>query len=415
MNLYLKLIFNDLHTHPINNTVIAAFIYDLKFDMAYYYNFSHPDVLINSSFFEFKNKFKNKFIVKNKKIYKYFIDNELYDIDILSFIYTKNINKSKSYIKIKNNGIVKAYIQHQTEFLEEVKEVKRLYQYYKEIDYSYSYFDNLSEVLFLVEKNGLAIDINKFNKNFNKNEKNNIIYTDYNIYNITGRPSNSFDGINYIALSKNNFCRESFISRYKNGKLLLMDYIGYQPSIVAHLIKYKIPENETIYEHLAKLYYNKAVITEDDIKNIKKLILINLYGETSDDFLKLEFFQRVEELKNKLWYLYNKNKVLETFLYKRKLYYNIIGNISKSKLFSYIIQSAETEYNLDRIKYCLNYGNPIHILPILYVYDSLLFDIDSNVTIDQILDLKYLLEMGTFKVRTYVGCNYNTMQELHLI
>ena len=43
---------------------------------------------------------------------------------------------------------------------------------------------------------------------------NQLVYSDYNIYTSTGRPSNAFGGINFAALNKNDGTREKFISRF---------------------------------------------------------------------------------------------------------------------------------------------------------------------------------------------------------
>ena len=65
--------------------------------------------------------------------------------------------------------------------------------------------------LYQIERNGL--------KTYEK-----IVYSEYNPYTSTGRPSNRFGGMNFAALNKSDGSREQFISRFNNGVLVEMDF-----------------------------------------------------------------------------------------------------------------------------------------------------------------------------------------------
>ena len=54
-----------------------------------------------------------------------------------------------------------------------------------------------------------------------------IEYTQYNLFTSTGRPSNTFNGINYAALNKEDGSRNRFISRFENGMLVEFDFDAY--------------------------------------------------------------------------------------------------------------------------------------------------------------------------------------------
>lgn len=380
------------------------------FDTFIYYNFSHPDYIVNSSINEFKCKYNNShFIVSNKKEYKYFISNEMYDINILHFINTGKVLIENTN-GVVNNGYITPYVIHQKNFINEVIQVKEtLSKYYSSIDYSYEYYNKISTVLYEIEKNGLCVDKPLFEKETKQIIDNNLIYSNYNIFNITGRPSNTYNKLNFMAIPKNTSLRKSFISRYDNGRLLLMDYIGYHPSIISSLINYNIPNNETIYEHLAKKYFKKEEVNSEDITHIKKVAMYYFYGDTLRDSTQIEYFELVEELKNKYWELYKKNGYIETKLYKRKLSKNLLGDISRGRLFAYLIQAMETEYNIQVINECVEYCKYTFIIPILYIYDSILFDISKDISNNQIKGLKNILEGNHFKVRTYIGNNYGDL------
>ena len=80
--IYLKLIVKDNNCHNKYNSIIAAFIYDFESHSKYYYNFSHGDVIADTTFELFKKEIESgNYIVYNEKlcvcIYIY-IDSNLY-------------------------------------------------------------------------------------------------------------------------------------------------------------------------------------------------------------------------------------------------------------------------------------------------------------------------------------------------
>jgi len=70
------------------------------------------------------------------------------------------------------------------------------------------------KTLYEIERNGL--------KTYEK-----IVYSEYNPFTSTGRPSNRFGGLNFAALNKSDGSRKQFISRYNNGVLVEMDFDAY--------------------------------------------------------------------------------------------------------------------------------------------------------------------------------------------
>jgi hypothetical protein len=78
-----------------------------------------------------------------------------------------------------------------------------------------------------------------------------VVYTQYNFKTLTTRPSNTFNGINYAALNKENGCRKAFIAR--NTSLVEFDISAYHPTLLAKLVDYDFGD-EDIYSHFAKIY-----------------------------------------------------------------------------------------------------------------------------------------------------------------
>lgn len=425
-NIYLKFILRHNNRHNVCNIPIAAFVYDFSDKKQYYINFSHPDLPPSDITYEqFKQLINKKNVyVRNKKSYKYWLEDiNLIDINLLEFIESNELQqisdvdfKLQIYNKDINDwGIIVPYVLHQSAFDQEIKDITD-YHLKKYKSYCFNFFNNVvTDTLYFIEKNGLKIDSELFKKYFKgKIYSNDFVYSEYHIYNATGRPSNSYDGINYAALKKDDGSRSSFISRFDNGYMLLVDFTGFHPYIVANLIDYKVPDQETIYEHLAKQYFNAESVDEDLIKKSKKLTMVNLYGQIKQTYAHIPYFEKTETLKNKYWEEFSKKGYVKTPIYKRKITEKHIIDANKNKLFSYIIQAAETEYGIERLKYCIEFISDKNIVPLLYTYDSILFDIDSSVKYKDIEDLVNIIKNNKFKVKVYSGKNYNDLKLINI-
>ena len=419
--IYIKLILRDGYVHPSQDTPIAAFLYNYDTQTSEYYNFAHPDVISNSTFKQFKQLIVNKKVyVRNKKRNRYHLnDIDLYDVNLFPFLKSGDIIETSDHLftshlrmthhKIKDTNIIVPYAIHQNEFDDEIFVVKD-FESEKTDSYCYKFFNNIvSDTLFEVEKNGLQIDTKIFTTHFDAKVRNNMVYSEYNIYNPTGRPSNRFDNVNYVALNKEDGCRASFVSRYPNGKLLLVDFTGFHPYIVANLTGYKVPDNETVYEHLAKQYYGVDVVSKELLGKAKKLTMVNLYGQISKQYIHIPYFTQTEELKEKYWTTFIEKGYVKTPIYKRKITANHISDPNKNKLFAYIIQATETEYGLNSLSNCLKYVSGKPITPIFYIYDSIVFDIADTVNQAEINDLVNIIKNRRFKVKVYMGNNYNDL------
>lgn len=429
---YIKLVFRDGQIHPSQDEIIAAFVYELDTQNRIYHNFSHGDVLPNSTFNILQQYLLNKKVfVIDKKRHRYFLsDINLYDVNLFKFLAQSDITEPKittysNYLHTIHNrincvGYIKPYVIHQREFEFEIETIQP-YLNENTDSYCYKFFNNvIVDTLFEVEKNGLYVDTQKFKLHFPNtriidtvgDSNKGIVYSEYYIYNPTGRPSNKFDGVNYVALNKDDGTRKSFVSRYANGKLIMVDFTGFHPYLVAQLIDYKVPDNETIYEHLAKQYYNIDAIDSDTLSKSKKQTMINLYGQISEKYIKIPYFTKVEQLKNIYWKDFINHGYIKTPIYKRKINKHHIADPNKNKLFAYIIQATETEYGLNSLSNVLKYVSGKPIVPILYIYDGILFDVDSSVKSQEIQDVVAIIRNKRFKVKVYEG---NTYDELKLL
>ena len=263
----------------------------------------------------------------------------------------------------------------------------------KELYKSYEYQDQtILKNLHQIEKNGL--------KTYEK-----IVYSEYNPYTSTGRPSNRFGGLNFAALNKSDGSRKQFISRFNNGVLVEMDFDAYHLRLIGEIIGYKFPKG-SVHEHMAKLYglpYEEA----------KALSFKYLYGGITDEVSDNPFFSKVNDYIKLLWQDYKTNDFVESYIYNRKIYKRNLSDMNPNKLFNYMIQLMETENNIKILNELQPKLQQYNSKLILYNYDSFLFDFDTKDKLDFLSMVKKTIESGgKYPVKISRGVNYHDMQDI---
>jgi len=257
-----------------------------------------------------------------------------------------------------------------------------------------------------LEGAGVKVDREKFLDSFNFPEhhlkKNSIVYTQYNPYTITGRPSNRHTGVNYSALNKSDGSREAFVSRFPNGTLLQFDYESYHLRLIAGLIGFKLPTDISAHHHFANIYGT-------DYETAKGITFRYLYGGLDDEARKIPFFQKVEEYIKTAYQKFVLSGRLTTPLYKREIHFGRIEGATEQKVFNYLLQALETEVNYMKISQLLDKLGDRMSRPILYTYDALLFDVHPIERDDILRIVKEVMESGGFPVRIYEGTNYDNL------
>jgi hypothetical protein len=264
-----------------------------------------------------------------------------------------------------------------------------------------------------IESCAIKIDREKFGKYFSGKEhlldSDAMIRTQYNVHTVTGRPSNRFGGINFAALSKDDGARACIVSRYNNGQLILIDYSAYHPHLIAKLINYNLPADA--YHYFAKYYFNTDSPTEDQVKDAKQRTFAFMYGNVPQKYRAIPFFSKMEDFIAHRWDYFERYGYVESGLYKRPFYKHNIVDATPTKLFNYMLQRAETEYNVDVINDVINWVKGRDIKPILYTYDSMLFDV-AEAAAARIPDLIKLMTKHGFPVKTFSGKDYNSLLRL---
>ena len=247
-----------------------------------------------------------------------------------------------------------------------------------------------------IERKGIQVDTEKFIDRWANHQKHILlgnVFTEYNPYTITSRPSNRHGGINFSALNKKDGSREAFIPR--DGKLFLQfDYDAYHVRIIGKLIKYKLPDT-SVHQWLADQYG----CSYDESKGRTFRIL---YGGVSDEDRKIPFFDKVDTFIRKMQEEAIKNGYIQTPK-GRRIPLGRIEQPNGQKFFNYLLQATETEFNIEVMDKLKKEGLP---LPILYTYDSFLFEFDES-EVETIKKIKSVLESYGFPVKADWGSDYS--------
>ena len=296
------------------------------------------------------------------------------------------------YHKKENINTIIPVLKH----LEKCRKISQLlkdtiekYNQYVNMSYNNEVLDNLT----YIESNGLQTTTG-------------LVYSEYNIYTSTGRPSNRFGGINFAALNKKDESRKSYISRFKNGVLVEMDYDAYHLRLIADKVDYKFPEG-SVHEHMAKFY-------GVDYEEAKRLSFQYLYGHLPQDVVQLNpYFSRVYDYINDLWKEYNLKDFIVSDIYNRRLYKKNLHDMNANKLFNYTIQLMETENNMRVLSKLIPEIQEYKSKLILYSYDSFLLDFNMEDGLDYLNRVKDILEQDSkFPVKVSWGLNYHEMKDI---
>lgn len=394
-------IFRDPYYHRIENTILCVGITFTNLD-TYIISISHEDAP------QFEIPTGTKMFSVN-------------DINILAYVNNISLPKKEysSYI---------TSIQNQFQMFRDTNKIipltvwgKYLREYNHQLmnifnkchqtmnDSAYVFTKDLSETLQTIESSGIKTDVNKLRQHYdskvNRYFKKDMVYSEYNIFTTTGRPSNRFGGINFSALNKSDGSRETFISRYPEGVLVQFDFEAYHLRLIADEHNFELP-TESLHTELAKKYFNTENITDELYAAGKQKTFEIIYG-LSDETYGIPLFERIVNMRNLF------KDVVGPMILPSGVEVDIKEN-TISKKFNYHIQSLEIVKTLPKLKqvYELFKNTSNHL--ILYTYDSILLDMQTFDTEVICAVMEILEEKKKFPVRIHAGKNYNNLTEIRL-
>lgn len=234
-----------------------------------------------------------------------------------------------------------------------------------------------------------------------------IVMTKYNIFTTTGRPSNSFGGINFLALNKTTGSREAFISRFEGGRLMQFDFDAHHLRLLAKEMHVPIT-TQSVHQMLAEQYFKTTNITKEMYEQGKQTTFAILYGaEPVTDTPPL--LEQIKKLEHSLWVTYQTDQCFYAPISKRKI---IVPEPSPSKVLNYFVQCLEFETAIQKLDKLRESFSGFISKPILYTYDALLIDCAPEEARAVKNICEQVLQEGGFPVKLSVGTNYHNLQEL---
>ena len=391
----------DDNKHPANTKLSLLYV-QLLSGKEFILPFSHSETLdIKIPNFESDTK---KYTYDRKKLNHFIKLDNVIDVNLIHYMAT-NVPLSieeidtnahnffnMRYYKKENINTIIPVLKH----LEKCRKISQLLKdtiikHNQTVNMSYNneVLDNLT----YIESNGLQTTTG-------------LVYSEYNVFTSTGRPSNRFGGTNFAALNKKDGSRKPYVSRFKNGVLVEFDFDGYHLRLIADKIDYEFPEG-SVHEHMAKFY-------GCEYEESKRKSFHYLYGGIPIEIVQLNpFFSDVYDFVNDLWKVYNSKEFIVSDIYNRRIYKNNLSDMNPNKLFNYTIQLMETENNMKVLSKLIPEIKDDRSKLVLYSYDSFLFDFNMEDELEYLEKVKNLLEQdGKFPVKVSWGLNYHEMTDI---
>ena len=417
--------FSDIYNHYTHNRLSFLYIYNIDMDYEYIISFSHTDCIgIQRQRLQELASNHRPFVLSKKRFAKFY-SHACYDADLFHWWHTNQmlpLNETNTsahdmwsrWWHNETNTNDWLPITRHAERCTAMKDVfMKHFNTYKRTREFVKYESFAIDNFFAIEQNGLQVDKKIYTDKFQSNGiHNNKVYTEYNLYTSTGRPSNKFGGVNFAALNKEDGSRESFVSRFEQGMLLEFDYDAYHVRLIADIIEFDLPEG-SVHEYFGKQYFGVDKLSHEQYEESKKITFRLLYGGIDKDFAKIPFFGEVKNYVSSLWKAYKRYGFVKTEYFKRPMHKNNLNDMNPNKLFNYQLQAAETEHNMLVLNELNDHMINMSSKLILYTYDSFLIDYDLRDGKEAIKSIKDVIsEQNKYPVKLKAGVNYNVMKDM---
>lgn len=398
--------------HFVKNTILSLYVqcgekeyvFPYKHPESVFSNYTIEDIISNTECY-----FYNKLILDYTKV----LTSNVYDLELVHYLNVtepltvEGLDTEYFYRRLFTKYTKPNTLVSLANFVKYCRDVlSRCNLTHK---HGLDYYSKLQLLLHQVECNGIHVDKTYFTALYGSpiNLIDGRVYTKYNFFTTTGRPSNRFGGINFAALSKQDDTRKSFISRYPDGKLVELDFKAYHPHIIAYLCDYDFGDQD-VYEHLARYYFDTANPTKEQTNQSKELTFNQMYGGINRKYLTIPFFAKAKEFTANLYRIYREKGYVESVVSGR--HFNVLDeeDLTDAKLFNYYIQMTETELNGLFLEKLLPQVDSYYSVPILYTYDAVVFDCKSEY-ITKLVDKIITSTSENFPITVKTGDNYKEM------
>ena len=387
--------------HPVENPISAFYIRPLKSTKGYIASIDHSEAL-SLNIDDVKhvlNKFKRIYVRDKKEFLHYLILKELYDITLTQPTYIREFTQTHSHF----------YSKYPSK-----KDINRIIPIVKHYEYCEKIFNDLKErinqpineftnkktsvVFNAIERSGLRIDREEFQSHFHDVDGD-YTHTQFNFKTLTGRPSNTFKGVNYAALNKENGERKAIIPR--NDLLFEVDISAYHPTLLANLVGYDFGDKD-IHLAFSEMY-------GVDYKKAKELTFKQMYGGVFKQYKDLEFFKLMQVYTDELWARWEAEGYVECTISKHIYKKEDVLDMKPQKLLNYILQNLETSTNVLIMWEMFQLLRGKNTKLILYTFDSFTFDVDRSEK-DTMREILAIFKKYKLNIKCVNGPDYNSMK-----
>jgi hypothetical protein len=417
-------VLDDSNLHPCTADLSMLYIFNVQTGHEYSILFNHSEKIIDISKEDViiaLNSANIKFSINKKYLlHSLYIDN-VYDLLLLYYLRSHKLFDmidendmiiynfySRKFSSVRGRNRVIPAVKH-IEYCRKIKNscmsILNIIDT-DDINSCYEYYNNsVLNAYYNIEKNGLFIDTFILNAETIDDK----VFSEYNLYTSTGRPSNRFGGVNFSALNKKDTTREAFISRFKDDGLLIeFDFGGYHLALINDLIGYDV-HNENMHEHLGKQYLSANIITEYNHEIVKSMNFQYLYGGAPKEvYDKIEYFRLIKDFIDSIW---ERGKYTSK-ISGREVRSAFIDNVNPHKLFNYVLQLTETESNISKINEINAFLQGYNSKLILYTYDSFLIDFSKSDGAKVLNEIYRILTDNKYIVNVKAGRNYKDMVDI---
>ena len=402
---FIEVIPNNYNLHPKLSNTTAVYIRILKSNYGYIIPVDHSEGINidKNRLLELLKSASKLYTVNKKEVLYHFPLPDIIDISLLySMTFFDRLEYSKEtqlinyyYNKFKGKNSINNIVPI-SKLYEVCEELYKKVGEYIDLDEpdGFKFYNNTAtSVFYLLEQEGLGIYYDNFIKVFNPRDPlyniyDNKVLTSYNLYNATSRPTNSFNSINFAAIPHSEEYRKTF--RPKNDYFVEFDFDGYHLRLLCNQVDYPLT-NDSAHKQLAKLYFGKENINDEEYKQAKQINFQAIYGKIPEEHKDLKIFREIQEYIDAMWNMFNDNGIIWN-PQSGKQFTKELKDMHPAKLMNYMMQSLETSNNILILKEVLRYLKDKKTKVVLYTYDALLFDFSKEDGKETLQDIQKILE-----------------------
>ena len=396
---FVEIIPNNPYQHPIQNSICAFYVRPIRGTKGYILPITHTECgsLFEDDVYLYLKGLDKIYVRDKKEFLHYTILKQLIDItlELPPYILPQTTAHTILYKRFPELLTINQLVPI-TKHYEVCEQIYDDLEHRIDTAVNPFYNNKVTLVFNAIERNGIKIDKNEFEKHFQKDQTEPFVFTSYNFKTLTTRPSNTFDGINYAALNKENGCRKSFIPR--NDVFVEYDISAYHPTLSGQLVGFDF-DSEDIHRSFASMYgvdYAKA----------KELTFKQLYGGVFEQYKDLPFFKVTSEYIRTNWEKFQTEGKLVCPVSNYVFYQDKLENMNPQKLFNYVLQNMETSVNVEILFHIFKLLKGKNTKLVLYTYDSFLFDVD-NTEIEVLEQIKEVFNKFKLRIKEKNGITYN--------